>query len=326
MTLLLTRSDIAPLLDLGEIIEAVERAHADLAAGLGAHPTPEGLEIPSGDALLVPMVSALRDFAAVKVMTDTPTNRSHGLPAQQSLIVVVDGNDGHCDAVLDGGLVTRMRTAATSAVATRHLARPDARTLGLIGAGGLARAHVDAIRRVRDLERVLVWSRTRHRASDLVDQLRADGIESAVAQSEEETVKNSDIVCTLTLTREAHVRGLWFQPGQHLNAVGAPPRPDHREIDSDGIARCRVVSDSWSLAMQESGDVLIPLAEGRIGKDHFRTELGMVITGQQPWRRSATETTLFNSVGMGIQDLATARLLVDRARAEGRGTEISFAS
>ncbi len=135
---------------------------------------------------------------------------------------------------------------------------------------------------------------------------------------------NSDIVCTLTQTREAHVRGSRFQPGQHLNAVGAPPRPDHREIDSDGIARCRVVSDSWSLAMQESGDVLIPLAEGRIGEDHFHTELGMVISGRQPGRRSATETTLFNSVGMGMQDLATARLLLDQARAKARGFEISF--
>jgi alanine dehydrogenase len=324
VTRILTRSDITRLLVMSDVIEAVERAHVELAAGRAVHPSREAVHFPGGQALLVPMIAAMGSSAAVKVMTDTPSNRARGLPVQQSLIVVVDGEGGSCEAILDGGAITRARTAATSAVATRHLSVPTARTLGLVGAGGLARAHVDAIRQVRPIECLLLWSRTRVRAEALADELRSEDLEVRVCATEEEVVREADILCTLTPSREAHVLGEWFHPGQHINAVGAPPRPDHREIDSGGIARSRVVSDSHSIALQESGDVLIPLGEGLIGVEHFATELGQVISGAVVGRSSPDEVTLFNSVGLGLQDLATARMVVDKARAEHLGLEVSW--
>jgi ornithine cyclodeaminase/alanine dehydrogenase len=326
MTLLLTRGDLVPLIDLLEVVEAVEQAHRDHAIGAAVHPDREGLAIPGGQSLLVPMVSAMRGAASVKVMTDTPPNRERGKPTQQSLIVLVDGESGCCEAILDGGMVTRVRTAATSAVATRHLAPHGAHVLGLIGAGGLAHVHVQAIRLVRELDRVLVWSRTRARASELAGRLRDDGVDAVVCEREEDVVRGAGVVCTLTPSRDPHVQGSWLTPGQHINAVGAPPRPDHRELDSEAIRRSRVVSDSWELANAESGDVLLPMVEGLIDANHFRAELGQVIAGQVEGRRSEDEITVFNSVGMGIQDLATARVLVRRAQERRVGTQVSFAS
>ncbi|MDU0313062.1 ornithine cyclodeaminase family protein [Phycicoccus sp. M110.8] len=325
MTLLLTRDDILPLLVMAEVIDAVEQGHADLSAGRAVHPSRETVAVPGGQALLVPMVAASPVSAAVKVMTDTPANRAKGLPVQQSLIVVVDGERGHHEAILDGGAITRIRTAAASAVATRHLSLPGARTLGVVGAGGLALAHVRAIREVRPIERVLVWSRTRARAEGLARELRAEGVQVEVCAGEEQVVREADIVCTLTPSRDAHVRGAWFHPGQHVNVVGAPPRPDHREVDTEGIRRSRVVVDSRAVALEESGDVLIPIAEGAVSADHCSTELGEVVTGTAPGRRSPGDITLFDSVGLGLQDLVTARLVIDRARAEGVGTELVWA-
>lgn len=193
--------------------------------------------------------------------------------------------------------------------------------LGFIGAGALAHTHVEALRPILDVDRVLVWSRTEATARKFADSTGAEVVNSA-----EDVVRAADVLCTLTPAKDPVVRGAWFPPGLHVNAVGAPPRPDHREIDTEGIRMARVVVDSRLTALHESGDVLIPLGEGAIDADHFGDEIGEVVVGAKPGRSAPEQITLYNSLGIGLQDLAAARLLIDAARRRGIGTEIEMAS
>ena len=219
-----------------------------------------------------------------------------------------------------GATCTRMRTAATSAVATDALARTDSRVLGLVGAGPLAVEHVAAIRRVRPLETVVVWSRTPERIRAFRDALRqrdvADNtapLDVVAAADARSAVDSADVLCTLTPAREPVVHGEWFHPGLHINAVGAPPRPDHREIDSIGMARATVVVDSTDIQLQKSGEVVLSLRDGTTTEHHFRCESGHVLAGLATARVEPNQITLFNSVGVALQDLAFAALATGRA-------------
>jgi ornithine cyclodeaminase/alanine dehydrogenase len=276
---------------------------------------------------MIPMVAASEPHRAVglKVMTDAPDNVARGLPRQQSLIVLVDPGTGACEAVLDGAAITLMRTAAASAVATRQLANPGGTTLGLVGAGGQARAHLEAIRQVRPVKKVVVWSRSRSTAERLVKDLRGDDVELSVAGSPREVVAASDVLCTLTPSLHPIVLGEWLRAGMHVNVVGAPPRPSHREIDTEAVVRSRVVVDDAEVARQESGAIVVALAEGAVGPEHCRTELGEVVAGLSIGRRSPAEITMYTSVGVGIQDVVVARLVLDLARAKGLGIDIDLA-
>lgn len=329
MTLILTRSDVLSMITLPEVSAAVRAAHADLARGDAVAPTPPVMRLPGSDAAFLAMAAASgpAGLAVVKLLADVPGNRERGLPVQRSAILTVATADGSCEALLDGGAVTRVRTAAASAVATSALARPDSRVLGLIGAGALARAHVAALLPVLPLERIVVWSRTETTAkgfaADLEPDLEAD-VDIEIASTPEEVVRAADVVSTLTPSRDPVVRGAWFQPGLHVNAVGAPPRPDHREIDSEGMRLARVIVDSRLSALHESGDALIPLHEGVFGLEHVSDELGEVLIGTKTGRAEPDQITLYNSLGIGLQDLAAARLLIDTARARGIGAEIDL--
>ena len=326
MTLVLGHSEIVKLLDMAEVIDAVEAAHRSLATGQAWQPERYAVSLPASSSVLVPMIATAGHppVTGIKLLTDTPDNAPHGLPVQQSLIVLIDPVTGCHEAVLHGGAITRCRTAAASAVATRHLARPQGTTVGLVGAGALARTHLEALAHIRPISDVLVWSRTSETAKTFVAEMEPLGINLQVAATAEEAVREADIVCTLTPSRTPHVKGDWFRPGQHINAVGAPPRRDHREIDTWGIRRSRVIVDSRDVAHAESGDVMIPVAEGAIDPHHFATELGEVIAGAAAGRRTDEDVTLFNSVGLGIQDVVTAQLVVDRARAEGFGFDLAL--
>ncbi|MFC6010720.1 ornithine cyclodeaminase family protein, partial [Nocardia lasii] len=240
--------------------------------------------------------------------------------------VVTSAADGSCEALIDGRLDTAVRTAAASAVATKYLARADSSILGVIGAGNLAVEHTRAIATVRELETVLVWSRT----AATIDRFRtatADlGLEVRALDTPEAVTRGAHVLCTLTPSREPIVRGAWFGAGLHVNAVGAPPRADHREVDGEAMRRARVVVDSIGTTLTKSGDTLLAIAEGAITPDAVGTELGEVITRRVPGRRGARDITLFNSVGIGLQDLAAARLLIDQARVTGIGTEVDLSA
>ena len=327
-TLVLSRSDIEGLVSMSDVIAAVEAAHGDVARGTASQPAPTAMSLASSSAkfLTMPSLADRQGLASVKLLADIPGNKVRELPVQRSVLILVSQATGTCAAIIHGQIPTRIRTAAASAVATRHLARPDSRVLGLIGAGDLAVEHVSALLQVRPIERVLVWSRNPGTVFRFTAQVKLNfpGLEIESATSPREVVEGGDIVCTLTPSREPVVEGAWFKPGLHINAVGAPPRADHREIDSAGLARALVFLDSLGTAMHESGDILLALADGAITKDQVATELGQVITGAAPGRTSCDDVTLYNSVGIGIQDLAIGGLILDRARQKGVGLKIDL--
>jgi alanine dehydrogenase len=327
-TLVLSRSDIDGLVSMSDVIAAVEAAHGDVARGTASQPSPTALSLASSSAkfLMMPSLADRQGLASVKLLADIPGNKVRELPVQRSVLILVSQATGACAAIIHGQIPTRIRTAAASAVATRHLARPDSRVLGLIGAGDLAVEHVSALLQVRQIERVLVWSRNPATVFRFTAQVKLNfpGLAIDSATSPREVVEGSDIVCTLTPSREPVVEGAWFKPGLHINAVGAPPRADHREIDSAGLARARVFLDSLGTAMHESGDILLALADRAITKDQVATELGQVITGAVPGRTSRDDVTLYNSVGIGIQDLAIGGLILERARQKGVGLKIDL--
>lgn len=322
--LVLNRHDVQALIRIDEVIGAVEAAHAALAGGEATQAIDRPTRL-AGDGVILPMAAAIARPAAagVKVLSDVPGNGARGLRPQHSTITLVDPETGRCLALLDGIEITLHRTAAASAVATRLLARADARTLGLIGAGGQARSHLAAIRTVRDIERVVVWSRTRATAERFAAE-QNHGVDVVIAASPEQVARAADILCTLTPAREPYVRGAWFGDGLHVNAVGAPPRPDHREVDTEGLLRSSVFVDDLASALDRSGEVCVPIAEGAMTAADVAGDLGQLVCGDRPGRTSEDEITLFDSVGLALQDIATAHAVVARARAAGIGTEIDI--
>ncbi|MEE3853341.1 ornithine cyclodeaminase family protein [Gordonia sp. LSe1-13] len=325
MAIVLTHSDVVDLIDRAAVYAAVEQAHIDLSTGAAASPAPSMLPIDGGTVL--PMAASARRHrcSAVKMLSDMPFNRDAGHPAQRSTILLMSADTGECEAVIDGRLITAIRTAAASAVATAHLSRTSSTSLGLIGAGTLAVEHTRAIARIRPIDKVFVWSRS----TATVDRFRsavADlDIEVESADSPRQVVSAADVVCTLTPSREPIVQGGWFRAGLHINVVGAPPRADHREVDGAAMAAARVVVDSRSTALAKSGDVVLAIEEGHLTADDVAIELGDVIVEPERGRAQDDEITLFNSVGIGLQDLVTARLLVDAATERGVGMTVELA-
>ena len=327
MVLILNRSDIEGLVEMSEVIEAVEAAHIEHARGMAAQPHCPSLAVAGSNAIMLPMLAAssASRLGGVKLLVDCPGNHARDLPVQQSTLMLVNMDDGRCEAVMHGGSVTLCRTAAASAVATRALAREDSHVLGLIGAGKQARAHLEAISMVRDIRKVLVWSRTTSTAERFATHARNQGFEVVRCEHPREVVRGCDILCTLTPSKDPIVEGAWFTEGLHINAVGAPPRKDHREIDTLGVQRARLIVDDLAVAFAESGEIVIPLAAGAITRDDVCTELGAVLLGTKSGRVDSSDITLFDSVGVAIQDIATAKLSLDKARSAGAGMEISLA-
>ncbi|WP_307796876.1 ornithine cyclodeaminase family protein [Williamsia soli] len=182
--------------------------------------------------------------------------------------------------------------------------------------------HARAICAVRPIDKLLVWSRSAATVDRFRERTTGLDVQIEYAESPRRVVSAADVVCTLTPSQTPIIEGAWFQPGLHVNAVGAPPRPDHREIDGPGMADCRLIVDSTATALSKSGEVLLAIAEGYLTADDVRVELGDVIVAPQTGRRSDDEVTLFNSVGIGLQDLVTAHALLDAAAAQGAGSTV----
>lgn len=320
MTLVLASEQIASLLPAVDVLGTVEQVFADLGSGVLCQPAPTALP-GEDDGLVLPMAvrSDALGLAAVKLMADLPANAARGLPTQRSTILVTSLQTGECVAVLDGALITRARTAAASAVATRHLGRTGSRILGLVGAGNLAVEHVRSLKAVMDVDEIVVWSRSE---ATLDRFAGAVGRPVTVVGSPRLVAERCDVLCTLTPSIDPIVRGEWLHPGQHVNAVGARPRPEHRELDSAAMAIGTLVVDSAATARAKSGDLLRAIAEGAIDPVSELRELGDVVIGTAPGRTELEEITVFDSVGLAAQDLAVAAALIDLARLRDAGTEI----
>jgi ornithine cyclodeaminase/alanine dehydrogenase-like protein (mu-crystallin family) len=238
--------------------------------------------------------------------------------------MVFSAETGKLMATMDGSYITAIRTACASAMATRALANPHTPMLGIVGAGVQARAHIQALSRVRKIERIKIYSPSGASAAGVKKDMEPTvKIAIDVAGSAEEAVREADLVVTATTAKEPTVKPEWLKAGAHINAVGSH-RPDLREIDGATLARSKIVVDSREAIMAECGDILLALREKSIGEDAIHAEIGEVLAGTKPGRSGAGEITLYKSVGIAIQDVATANLVYRKALEQGVGTNVDI--
>lgn len=326
MLLVLNERAVADLLRMEDLVDLMERALGDFSGGRALQPVRTALPIRRHGSVLgvMPGYLAGSDALAVKVVSLAPKNAERGLPIHLATILLLDPATGQLLAIMDGRLATEMRTAAVSAAAARVLACPGAATLAIIGSGVQAKSHLEALLLVRKIARARVWSPTRaHREAFAREQSERWDLPVEACDSAEAAVRDADLVVTATVSREPVVRGAWLSPGVHVTSVGACG-PDWRELDSEAVQRASVYVDSRDAARVEAGDLLCAIDEGAIGPDHVRGEIGELFEGRIAGRRSDHEITLFKSLGLGVEDAATALLVYRRAVEKQVGMKITL--
>lgn len=333
-TLTLTSSDVEDLADADGLRDAMAAAHRALQTGRALQPQPHALPAATdhtADAPTVVPMSAISEelgIFAVKVLADAPRNRAVGLPAQRSTVALFDAATAECIAMIDGRALTRLRTAAVTALATDLLSSPSAHVAALIGAGPLAAEHARALRRVRPFDELRVWSRSSARAEACADRLRAEGIPATAGASREATLAGAHVVCTLTPAQEPFLERAMLAEDVLVNAIGSPPRPGFGEVRADVFAAARtVVVDDIAVALAESENIRGARDAGALDPTRL-VPLGEVVRGAADAAAEDRRRGLrvFNSVGLGIQDLYAAHLLCARARAVGAGTMVAIRS
>lgn len=322
MTLLLAHSEVGRCLPMTEVIDLLEEGFRLLASGEAAVRMPQRLVMAVGDERghLLAMPAQVGQALAVKLITVFPGNPARGLPTSHALVALFQPRTGELLALLDGEVLTAVRTGAASGVATRWLARPEASTLAVLGSGRQAVTQVQAVCAVREIGEVRVWSP--NFAGREEEFSRRVGRPVKAASSAEQAVRGADVVVLATGSRTPVLRGEWLAEGAHVNAIGAF-RPDSREADSAAVARARVFCDSVEACQAEAGDIVIPLAEGVLRPEDLRG-LGEVVAGLAPGRSSPQEITFFKSVGLAFEDALSARLAYERAAELGLGTQLHF--
>lgn len=312
-----------------DLIAAMVDALGDFSAGRVTQPVRTVLEVGPSQAYFGVMPAASVDDAGhgtlgAKLVTVYAGNHARGLPSHLATIILLDAETGALAALLDGRYITEARTAAVSAVSVDRLARRDARVLAIVGSGVQARSHLEAIRHVRTLDAVRVWSPTViHRARFAREMTAACGIPVWSADDAASAVRDADIVVLATASASPVVTRGDIAPGTHICAVGAC-RPTQREMPGDLVAAARLIVDSRAAALVEAGDIVLPMAEGLLSERHIAGELGEVVLGQCHGRQHEDEITIFKSLGMAVEDVVAAQLAVDRAAAAGLGQRLTL--
>jgi ornithine cyclodeaminase/alanine dehydrogenase-like protein (mu-crystallin family) len=320
--LILGHDDVLAALSPEDCADAMAQVLAAHARGEAQMPLRAMVPF-DGAAGFMGLMPAWRDGSdpvfALKSLCVMPGNPALGLDSHQGTVTLFDGRIGAPRAILDASAVTAIRTAAVSAVATRVLAREDARVLAVLGAGVQGRAHLEALLPVREFEEVRVFAPNAEHARAVAD----DG-PATVAASAEEAVRGADVVVTATSSREPVVRREWFVPGAHVNAVGASV-PSARELDLDTVVACALFCDSRDSLRAEAGEYRHAVEQGAIeADDHVRASLGEVLAGMAPGRTAEDELTVFRSLGLAVEDLAAAERAVARAGELGIGVEVEL--
>jgi len=292
--LFLDEEQVRHHLRMVDLIPAMEKALIDFSAGKVTQPVRSVIkvEVAAATGFLGLMPALTPNGLGLKAVTFYPSNAERGIPTHMATIFLVDPETGTPLAIMDGRLITEMRTAAVSSAATKLLAPPDAKVLAILGSGVQARSHVEALQLVRKFEEIRVWSPTREHAQRFAKEI------GATATSDEGAVRGADVIVTVTNSKTPVLKGAWLKPGCHVNAIGAC-RPDWRELDDDSM-RNVVFVDSREGALKESGDVILSGAK-------IYAELGEALAGKVPAR--ANETTIFKSLGMAVEDIAAAMLV-----------------
>jgi len=322
----LSARDVAQALPMKEAVAAMKEAFRRLSNGRAVVPPRTHIEAESsaGDALFMPSYDPEERRMGVTVVTLFGGNAALGLPRLQALMIVLDAATGSPLAVMDGTSLTAIRTGAASGAATDLLARAAAAAVAVFGAGPQARTQLEAVAAVRPIRRARFFDPSTQLARALAREMAEKlGIQVEAAGSASEALAGADIVCTATTSAVPVFADGDLAPGTHINAVGSY-RPSMREIPSETVRRARVVVDYLPAAAAEAGDLIIPVQEGLIGKDHVYAELGEIVAGKKRGRESADQVTLFKSAGVAIQDLAAAGAVLAHAERLGLGTELTL--
>jgi ornithine cyclodeaminase/alanine dehydrogenase-like protein (mu-crystallin family) len=319
--LVLSEHDVRELLDMESCIEAMSDVLSALARGELFQPLRSVARPPEGNGLIGLMPahrSGERAAWSLKEIVVIPSNPTRGLDAHQGAVLLHDGETGRLVAMLNASPVTEIRTAAVSGVATRALARRDAERVAILGAGVQARSHAAAMRAVLDDPEIRIWARN----PDAAEALAAE-VGAIASPSVDAALYGAEVVCTTTSAAEPIVELRWLAEGAHVNAVGSSI-PTARELDTATIAASSLFVDRRESALNEAGDYLLAAGEGTVGPEHIKAELGEVLVGAHPGRQDESELTVFKSLGIAVEDLAAAELVVRRARERGAGAEVEF--
>jgi ornithine cyclodeaminase/alanine dehydrogenase-like protein (mu-crystallin family) len=298
--LFLNEEQVRNHLRMADLIPAMEKALIEFSAGKVTQPVRSVININPPGGFLGLMPALTPDGLGLKAVTFYPSNTERGIPTHMATIFLVDPETGTPLAIMDGRLITEMRTAAVSAAATKLLAPPNAKILAILGSGVQAHSHLEALRLVRKFREIRVWSPTPEHAQRFAKEI------GGTAMSAEEAVRDADVIVTATSSKTLVLKGAWLKPGCHVNAIGAC-RPDWRELDDAAMKESVVFVDSHQGAMKESGDIILSGAK-------IYAELGEAVAGNVPAR--ANETTVFKSLGMAVEDIAAALLVYRSAAAK----------
>jgi alanine dehydrogenase len=300
----ITENEVRARLPIADLIDMMERALVEFSAGRVQQPVRTVLEFGEARSLfgLMPSYVPALPALGVKLVTVCTGNTQLGLETHQAIIVMLDPKTGVAEAILDGRYITEIRTAAVSAVSARHLARKDSRVLGILGSGVQARSHFHALGQVRKFREVRAWNRNPERLRKFADETGAVAMQSAEA-----VVRGADVVVAATASPTPVIQNEWVDDGTHIIAVGACV-PWQRELDPLLIARARLVVDSRAAALKEAGDVVMGINEGRWTAEHIAAELG-----ELPARQNDREITVFKSLGLAVEDIFAAHMVLTRS-------------
>jgi alanine dehydrogenase len=324
--LLLSETQVQSLIDIDDLIATLEQAHIQYSTGKAVMPVRLVVPLPQIQGRITSMPGFLAKDRALgmKVVTYFQDNPTRGLPAILATIMLFNAETGKMIAAMDGSYITAIRTACASAMATKALANPQTPVLGILGAGVQARAHIQALTRVREIERIFIYSPSGSSAAAIKQEMAAQ-VDAAieVAASAEAAVRDADVLVTVTTAKEPILSQQWLKRGVHINAVGSH-RPDQREIEGATLAYATIVVDSREAMMAECGDILLAIKDGLITTENIHGEIGEVLAGTKLGRQAKDDLTLYKSVGIAIQDVATANLVYQKALKQGVGTNVEI--
>ena len=324
--LIVNGTEVRQLLPMNECMDVMAQALATLARGDAILPLRPVLWLPDKRGALGMMPSYLGDISALglKIVTVFPGNHGTKYDSHQGAVLLFDTENGQLLAMIDASKITAIRTAAVTGVATRLLAREDARDLAILGSGVQAKTHLEAMLLARPFERIRVWSRSVENAKRFAEKAsQRHGMRVEVAPNAQFAVEDADVICTTTSAREPVLMGEWIAPGAHVNAVGSSVAFT-RELDTAAVVKSRMFVDRRESAINEAGDFLFPKEEGAVGDDHIQAEIGELLIGKATGRSSATEITLFKSLGLAVEDLAAAHHIYHKALEAGVGTAVEL--
>lgn len=326
---ILTGDEVAKAVDMAQAIETVKKAFIQLSSGKAEMPlrTQVPVEKRKGVTLFMPAYLVDSEAMGAKIVSVFPENQKRKLPTVHAVVVVIDPETGRPRAVMDGTYLTALRTGAASGVATDLLSRKDSRVVAIFGGGAQSRTQLEAVCTVRSIEKVWVYDVLPRAASVYVEEMRKKGRpvpqDIFVAESPKKAVREADVICAATTSFRPVFKDSDLKPGVHINGVGSYT-PQMQEIPTRTVVRSKVVVDSRQATLAEAGDLIISIDGGLISDKHIHGEIGELAAGKISGRESEEETTFFKSVGLAVQDVSVAELVLRRANELGLGNDVDI--